>query len=388
MKKSFLHWTPAAGWGESRAEPAIARAEGDTLVIYFGNRQVLAEPEVHAGLVERHPGAVVVGCSTGGQIIDDDVTDQGAVAVVLRFGATRLRAATLSVNACGDSFLCGATLGLALKAPDLAGVFVLSDGLLVNGSRLAAGLSSAVGAHVKISGGLAGDGPDFRETLVAANAPPASGAVVAVGFYGEAVQLGHGSAGGWDVFGPPRRITGARDNLLISVDGQPALDLYERYLGAEDAAALPSSALLFPLLITNPDAPQDCLVRTVLGVDRQARTMTFAGDMPEGWTAQLMRGHFTRLTDAALRAARAAWRDDEAATEGDSVALLVSCIGRRLLLGQRIDDEVEAAQQGLPAGVGIMGFYSYGELAPHAETGQCQLHNQTMTITTIRERAA
>jgi len=382
MHCEHLNWTAISGWMSER--PADHRP---SLVMYFAARETMASHPLHEQLKERFPQARLIGCSTGGQIGTDDVSDAGGHAVAISFRDTRIQVASIDVGQCSDSFVCGATLGLQLAAPDLAGVFVLSDGLMVNGSRLAAGLSSAVGRGVAVSGGLAGDGAAFTETWVAADALPAPGKIVAVGFYGSAIQLGHGSAGGWDVFGPRRMITLSVDNVLHELDGQPALDLYERYLGPDEAALLPGSALLFPLMVRDPAAADRDVVRTVLAVDRTARTMTFAGDVPQGWTAQLMRGQFDRLTQAAMDAARMA-SPMAAEDAGDSLAILVSCIGRRLLMGQRINDEVDAAMRGLSRGTGMVGFYSYGEIAPHAASGVSQLHNQTMTVTTLRERAA
>jgi hypothetical protein len=203
--------------------------------------------------------------------------------------------------------------------------------------------------------------------------------VAAVGFYGDAIRIGHGSAGGWDEFGPHRRITRSQGNVLFELDSEPALDLYERYLG-EDSKGLPGTALLFPLRIHDPSRPDHDVVRTVLSVDRAARSMTFAGDMPQGWVGQLMRGNFDRLAAGAAKAARQACDGHNA-----QIALLVSCIGRRLLMGQHTMDEVEAAGAEIGAEVPRLGFYSYGEISPHSASGVCELHNQTMTVTTISE---
>jgi hypothetical protein len=201
------------------------------------------------------------------------------------------------------------------------------------------------------------------------------------------VRIGHGSAGGWDEFGPRRRITRATGNVLYELDGEPALDLYERYLGEEESKGLPGTALLFPLLIRDPDKPGEDVVRTILAIDRTARSMTFAGDVPEGWFAQLMRGNFDRLAAGAAEAARQA--RSGLGTNGDQhgLAVLVSCIGRRLLMGQHVIDEVEAAGIELGSRMSRVGFYSYGEISPHSASGICQLHNQTMTVTTITEAA-
>jgi len=275
-----------------------------------------------------------------------------------------------------------------LAAPGLVAIFVLSDGLNVNGSELVAGIGGAVGEQVTITGGLAGDGSEFQETLVAGDCAPRRHLVAAVGFYGPAIRFGHGNAGGWDEFGPRRQITRSAGNVLFELDGEPALDLYERYLGEDDAKGLPGSALLFPLRIFNGERPDHDIVRTVLAVDRAARSMTFAGDVPEGWTAQLMRGNFDRLAGGAAKAGRRAADTIGASGHGgDQIAILVSCIGRRLLMGQHTMDELEAAGAEIGLHVPRIGFYSYGEISPHLLSGVCQLHNQTMTVTTIAEAA-
>jgi len=211
-------------------------------------------------------------------------------------------------------------------------------------------------------------------------------AVAAIGFYGHAVRFSCGSGGGWDTFGVPRRVTRSSGRELFELDGKPALDLYERYLG-EEAEGLPGTALLYPLKIWDPVRPSHDVVRTILAVNRDMRSMTFAGDIPEGSKAQLMRGEFTGLAAGATAAARQAadgrsWR----AGAGGALALLVSCIGRRLLMGQRIEDEIQAVAEVLPAEVAQVGFYSYGEISPFRPTAHCELHNQTMTITTLSER--
>jgi hypothetical protein len=329
-----------------------------------------------------YPKAHIVGCSTGGQIQDDDVFDDAIAAVAVGFDATNLRLVSEPVTGPQASRDCGAALGRALAADDLAGVFVLSDGLNVNGSELVVGLTNAIGDAIPLTGGLAGDGAQFTTTLVGADDAPRSHRVAALGFYGSAIRIGHGSAGGWDVFGPRRRVTKSAGNVLFELDGEPALDLYERYLGEEESKGLPGTALLFPLRIYDPEHPDHDVVRTILAVDRDTRTMTFAGDVPQGWNAQFMRGNFDRLAAGAADAARQA---QPGVNGGGSLAILVSCIGRRLLMGQRVSDEVEAAGSILTSKAARVGFYSYGEISPHAASGTCELHNQTMTVTALHE---
>jgi hypothetical protein len=381
MRVSQIAWSQAAGW---RQTPPASAAD---LILYFGSRAGLTCGARFHELKEMFPAAAIIGCSTGGQIAASEVLDDEIAGVAMRFDTTKIRLAHDTVASADLSRGCGRALGAKLKGEGLAGVFVLSDGLHVNGSELVAGIIEQVGKDVSVTGGLAGDGAQFEKTLVGADCAPKSHAVAAVGFYGNAIRIGHGSAGGWDVFGPRRKITKSKGNVLFELDGEPALDLYERYLG-EEAKGLPGTGLLFPLQVQDPNHPEHLVVRTILGIDRDKRSMTFAGDVPEGWGGQLMRGTFTRLAEGSAEAARQAQEGLADGKDREGVAVLVSCIGRRLLMGQRTTDELEAAEAELGAQLSRLGFYSYGEISPHAASGICELHNQTMTVTTITEMAA
>jgi hypothetical protein len=374
-----LTWNESGGW-----QPSAGARSDAHLVLYFGTSDELGTEAWYGELRARYPHAHIVGCSSGGQIQHGGICETGIAAVAVRFAATPLRIATESVVDSSQSRAYGAALGHRLSDKDLAGVFVLSDGLNVNGSELVRGLLSVLGSAVRVSGGLAGDGARFAQTRVGADALPQPLTIAAIGFYGSAVRFSCGSGGGWDTFGVPRRVTRSSGNELFELEGKPALDLYERYLG-EEAEGLPGTALLYPLKIWDPERPSHDVVRTVLAVNREARSMIFAGDVPQGSKAQLMRGEFTRLAAGATEAAsQAAAKQSEGGAQG-GLALLVSCIGRRLLMGQRIEDEIQAVSEVLAADVSQLGFYSYGEIAPHSVSGVCELHNQTMTVTVISE---
>lgn len=379
MDIETLSWNRQSGWG-----PASRALDAD-LVLYFGDRDLLAEVGWFDEMRRRYPRAHLAGCSSATQISGDDLVEDAIAGVALRFSRARVGAVAVPIGHATESAACGAELGRRLNAPDLAGVLVLSDGLRVNGSDLTRGISSQIPAGVAVSGGLAADGARFERTIVGLDTQPIPGQVVAIGLYGSGIEFLTGSAGGWAAFGPRRAITGSSGNVLHTLDDEPALDLYERYLG-EDAADLPSSALLFPLKVFDPLSPEHSVVRTILSVDRAARTMTFAGDVPQGWVAQLMRGNVDRLTNGASDAAGQIVRNGKPLAT-NTLVLMVSCIGRRLLMGQRTIDEVEAVGAALGSQAVRLGFYAYGEICPHADSGRGEMHNQTMTITAIREAA-
>jgi hypothetical protein len=382
MQTEQLTWTESGGW-----QPSAGTTNDAHLVLYFGASDALRTDTWYRELRAMYPSAHIVGCSSGGQIQQTGFSETGIAAVAVRFAATRLRIATETVVDPSQSRAYGASMGRQLSDTDLVGVFVLSDGLNVNGSELVRGLLSELGSAVTVSGGLAGDGARFAQTRVGADALPQPLIIAAIGFYGSAMRFSCGSGGGWDTFGVPRRVTRSKGNELLELDGKPALDLYERYLG-DEADGLPGTGLLYPLKIWDPERPSHDLVRTVLAVNREARSMIFAGDVPEGSKAQLMRGEFTRLAAGATEAASQAAAQQADCGAPGGLALLVSCIGRRLLMGQRIEDEIRSVNEVLPAEVSQLGFYSYGEIAPHSISGVCDLHNQTMTITVISEVAA
>lgn len=354
-----------------------------TLALVFGPSSFLDSAEPLSELIGDYRESVVMGCSTAGEILGTQIFDDSVSAAIVRFDRTDLRMASARAQSANDSFAAGREVARQLNDPRLKGVLVLSDGLCVNGSELVRGLNSEVPASVVVTGGLAGDGDRFRRTWVLQGGRPQSGFVTAVGFYGDRIRIGHGSKGGWDRFGPERRVTKSKGNVLFELDGRPALQLYKEYLG-DRAAGLPATGLLFPLALRANETDAKSLVRTILAVNEQEQSLTFAGDIAEGALAQLMKANFDRLVQGASEAASST----TLSTDGDpsTLAIAISCVGRRLVLGGRTEEEIEATLDVLPKGTQQVGFYSYGELSPYA-SGTCDLHNQTMTLTTLSEAA-
>jgi hypothetical protein len=345
----------------------------------FGSRACLQQTQWQDDLAFAYPNAHWLGCSTAGEIYGTQVTDETLVATAIAFEDTGVHGKSLRLNEVRDSFEAGARLANSLPHESLVHVLVVSDGQNVNGSELVAGLTSNLPADVTVTGGLAGDGDRFQETLVLWDGPAEPNTVAAVGLYGDRIRVGFGSRGGWDAFGPERLITRSAGNKLYELDGQPALALYKKYLG-EHARDLPASGLLFPLSLRT--AGGESIVRTILGVDETEHSLLFAGDMPEGGYARLMKANFDRLIDGAVGAAQTS---SQALGKEAPLALLISCVGRKLVLKQRIEEEIEGVQEVLGQRTILAGFYSYGEISPFAPSARCELHNQTMTITTLTE---
>ena len=264
MKVSQIHWQDGQGW-----EATSESIEAPQLIFAFGGQ---TNPKVDAigELSKLYPKATIVGCSTAGEILADDVYDDTVVATCIQFDNTNFKVAKTGISESNqDSFHVGQKLAKQFEQEGLAGIFVLSDGLSVNGSELVKGLQEVLPKEITISGGLAGDGGKFEKTYTIYEGEYYTDCVIAVGFYGENVQLSHGTRGGWDNFGPVRRITASKGNILSEIDGEPALELYKKYLGEENSKNLPGSALLFPIVVYPEDNPEQKVVRTVLAVDQK-----------------------------------------------------------------------------------------------------------------------
>ena len=378
MRIRPMSWSKEAGW--EGPEPALADAQ---LVLIFGEGSALHHPGAIEWLRHQHPKALLFGCSTAGEIHGEKVLDDSITATAVHFASTGLHTASLRIGALEESRSVGKALAGEIPHDGLRHAFVLSDGLQVNGSELVRGLTEGLPEGVTVTGGLSGDGPRFGTTHVIGNRGVESGLVAILGLYGSRLTVGYGSLGGWDPFGPERLITRSAGNVLYELDGHSALMLYRRYLG-EHASELPASGLLFPLSlrVTEDSIP---VVRTILAIDEAEQSMTFAGDVPEGSYARLMKANFDRLVDGAVSAATASQRGNHG--QEPELAILISCVGRKLVLKQRIEEEVEGIRSVLGMRPVLTGFYSYGEISPFTPSARCELHNQTMTVTTLAEAA-
>lgn len=373
-------YTRANGWATLHP---VHLDSPHTLVLAFAAPELADDPRPFTELSAAFPQSVIAGCSTSGEIAGTTVSDMSISVAVARFEHSQLRRAFTSVSNAADSSAAGIRLAQQLAGEDLRAVFVLSDGLHVNGTPLVESLTRHLPQGVVIAGGLAGDGDRFERTWVLDREGPRGQGICAIGFYGARLHVGHGCEGGWSDFGPERLITRSEGNVLFELDGKPALELYKTYLG-ERAQGLPGTGLLFPLSVRRAgQAHGDPIVRTILGMDEAQQSLTFAGDMPQGAVARLMRANMDKLIDSAGKAASAAARD---APDGqDALVISVSCVGRRLVLGERTEEEVEIVEDCAPRHGAHVGFYSYGEISPLLPGAVSDLHNQTMTVTVFSE---
>lgn len=351
------------------------------LVLVFGNRFLLEDTNIYNEVKALFPDGHIVFGSTSGDITANEVSDESITITAIEFEKSHFEIKTSNLlNSEHDSFKTGEALVKQFNTDNLKLIFVVSEGSFVNGSQLTKGFNTALKNKIFVTGGLCGDGARFEKTLASYNENPKSGEIVAIGFYGDTFEASFSIHGGWSPFGPERIVTKSKANVLYELDGQPALDLYKKYLG-EKSKELPGAALLYPLNVKTENETHS-IVRTILNIDETDNSMILAGDIPEKSIVQLMMTNIDNIANASEMAAVQALTSRKKRPE---LAFLVSCIGRKLVLDQRVEEEIEEVVDVVGQQTQICGFYSYGEIAPFYGENNCKLHNQTMTITLISE---
>lgn len=351
------------------------------LVLVFGERVVLEASMPYAQLKQLYPNAQIVICSTAGQISNDTVEAENVIATAIAFEKTKIKVAEIDLLKNNSISALGGVVKKELLSEDLKSLLVISEGSYVNGSELVNELEKQTEFKIPIFGGLAGDNLKFERTLVGYNADGSEGKIVIIGFYGDAIHLGYGCEGGWSDFGPEREVSVAENNIVFKIGDRFALDLYKEYLG-KYANDLPGSALYFPLSMKENKHSLP-VVRTILSIDENRKSMTFAGNVPQGSFVRLMKGNVDKLIDASYNATMDSFSSH---SKKPKLALVVSCVGRKVVLGNRIEEEFESVKEASGNETLICGFYSYGEIAPVVDKDKtCELHNQTIAVLTIME---
>jgi hypothetical protein len=377
MTTEQLLWRKETGWS---SDPGKSINGDANLVFAFGGVDVITSTDVISELQCRYKNAQIILVSTAGEIHSNMVFDNSVSVTACQFDHTLVRVMKIDVNDHNGSYECGQYIQEQLISEGLGHILIFSDGISVNGDDLVRGVNENLPQGIIVTGGLAADAGRFTRTYVGANSVPAPDKIVAIGFFGNRLSVSHGSQGGWDVFGPAREVTKAEGNMLFELDGENALEVYKRYLGPR-ASELPGSALLFPLCILSESSDSQ-LVRTILNIDEETGSMKFAGNIPQGAKVQFMMANFDRLVDGAEKAAEQSARDDN---NNPDLVMMISCVGRKIVLDQRVEEEVEAVYAVYGDKPSYTGFYSNGEISPLDKSTGCSLHNQTMTITTYKE---
>lgn len=358
----------------------LLKAENPQLALLFGSRYTLEQSE--SSLVqfqEMYPDASIISISGAGNILGDTIIDNTIVANSIEFEHTKIQISHTTFKD-RDELEVADSLMANIDQENLKSLLLYSCSG-INLERVIQRLNSKLNNVIPISGGAAGDDMRFEKTIIGIGSDLSTERIVLIGLYGDKIHTQYGLHSGMDPFGPKRKITKCLGNIIFEIDHQPALDLYKDYLG-DKASELPASALHFPLNISSIGKEKP-VVRSVQTVDEKTGSLVLFGEVQEGMTVQLMKTYQDNVIVGGSKSAILAANR----FEGEAFALIVSCVGRRIVLGPLTEEELTEAKEVLGPNTIMSGFYSYSELSPCSENGRCLLHNQTITITTFFESA-
>jgi hypothetical protein len=327
----------------------------------------------------------LVGCSSYGEINSEEAVAGTATAMGLIFEGIAFE--TFAVEGGRDGFSVGKTLGEQVQAFAPTLLMVFPDGLRMNSTQFLLGLQSVLGREFPIIGGISADDGSFSQTYEYSDRRAFSWGAVAVALKGP-IEVVTAAKSGWVPIGTTRTCTKVEDgNVLLELDGKPALSFYKDYLGYR-ASEMPMVAVEFPIGVVGgvpgtqrmPDG-DILLMRAIKGVDEARQAIVFGGDVPEGAEIRMTRA----IKDDVIQGAIAATAQVKSQQEDPGVALIFNCMARKIVLGSRYKDELKEPMKQLGPGVPKIGFYTYGELSP--VQGVTMHHDETFTLALLRVKS-
>ena len=349
-----------------------------TLIIIFGNKDKEVVP-----IINNFPQSKIIGCSSGGEICKDFYTlNDSLVISVIQFEKSSLTTVTVDINNYDDSFSKGKEIFSALQDENLKGIITFAPGLTINGTKFVAGLSSTKGACT-ICGGLAGNS-DITETFIYSNKGKELDKAVAVGVYGEDVEVFSSAYSGVAPISLEREITLAKDNIVFEIDNMTAYEFYCKYL--PDSLEISqdnfnSLSFQFPLSIADNLNIDEDTVRTPIGLNITNGSIIFSGEFTTGDKVRLLRATTDRFIEGANKACRNLYSE---IGNRENLVIAVSCVGRRSVLRDYIDDEIVTMKNIVSHHGTLCGFYSFGEISDRTNNYSV-FHNQTMNLIGIVE---
>lgn len=372
--------------GREAARRAMEQLSGQAGILWAFSTISHDQRKLLEGIGSVAKGIPLVGCTTDGEISSAGLSTESVVILALTSDTVRFHTTAVPALSQG-SYEAGVKIGQAFAGKNCRYLQIFSDGLTGNAVKIIDGIKSVLGRQILIAGGTAGDGGRFARTFQYYDGEVLTDSITAVAFEGD-YSIGTGIGCGWFPVGTAKQVTKARDNIVYELDGQPALPIYEKFLGRY-ASQLPAVGVEYPLgLLDNHDdiaGDEYFLCRATMGVDHEQQFIRFAGDIPEGSMVKMTMGNENDLLKAAGKAARDALIDMRHHSEEiqPQAVFLYSCMARRIVLGSRTAEEIDEIRKITGEDVPIIGFYTYGEYGPAGKRKLSRFHNETVTISII-----
>lgn len=382
--------------GQEAASEAVTRHGGvpDILIVFgacrFDHRKLLAGIRSITGDIP------MVGGTTAGEISTSGFSKQSAVIMALSSPILDFTT-SIGLNMSKDEKACSVSLARKIRrkkaVKNAVSLLIFPNGMGGDGVKVIEGLHQVMGTNIEIIGGYLGDDERFENTFQYYNGKVYKDAIPALLISGEnGFETGIGVRSGFESIGNRFYCTDSENNIVKKFDEERALDLYREFLGEERSKRLPGICLEYPFGLIDEKvsiAGKDYFqLRCGLTVDREEGTITLAASIPKGSALTITTASRGEIINGAKLAALQA-REALKNTVPQAI-LMLSCVGRKLVLGRRTQEEVDAVKEILGEDVPIIGFYTYGEIGPidkmREELAITRFHNETVVLWVLGKR--
>lgn len=311
------------------------------------------------------PQAKIIGATTDGEILENEVSTDKIILSVTSFEKATLSVA-MQINE-DNTYECGVKIAKKLIQDDTKVLFLFLDGIHGNGEVFLNGVKS-ISNEITIAGGMAGDAGQFKNTYVLSNEGIIYKGAVGISVNSQNLHIKTSYSFNWQEIGKPLTITKAEANHVYEIDGKSPVEIYTQYLGIDIAELLPAKGVEFPLILERDGIK---IARAVLGKEDDG-SLIFAGNLRVGDKVHFGYGNSSMILKDSL-----CIKDNLSSINVESI-FVYSCMARRRFLEKSISLELTPLANIAPTS----GFFTYGEFF---KSNNCELLNQTMTVIAMSE---
>ncbi len=325
----------------------------------------------------------VFGATTAGEFIDEEIS-QGEIAIMLLdmnpdyFKLMFFEKKESSVKQ------LAALLGSEGKKSFTEPAFIIGVGYLSNsGEQIVDGIQEGTGSHPTIYGAMAGDDLLLSGPIVFTTQQSSVSGLVALIIDESKIDISGIATCGWKAVGTAKTITKSHENIIHTIDDQPALDMVMKFLGAEVQPVVGDEVVThtgsyYPLQMERENMPP--VMRTAMFANQKDRSLICAGNVPQGSKVRFSLPPDFDVIDRVVQDCKTL-RDQN--QESVDAIIMFSCISRYLALDMLISKEIERVSKVWDAP--LTGFFSYGEFGK-SKNGIYEYHNNTCCIVTLKEK--
>lgn len=375
-----LSFDAASGWSSSFPDIDSER----TLIVVFGECETQQQWKPIEELISNYPLSHIVGCSSNAVFHDGQLLRSALSVGIIQFRDSEIKTATSVIEGFDDCHEAGVRIAAQLNDADLKGVLLFSDGRTTDATAIVKGLQELLPPDVTIAGGLSGgiiaDGRVASWVLIDGRIAPMS--VCAVGLIGSTLEVVPATGGGWAPIGKECHTTRSHHRTLFELDGLPAADVYRECVRNSGVTTDDFPVVNYPIAVKT-EGLETQIVRDIYKIDDENKSLILASDIPENSVVRVMNCTDEEILDGVDEVVDRL-RNKTILPESNALSICVSCMGRKVVMGELTSEESRILYGRLGQGISQVGFYAFGEISTMSH-GAPHVHNQTITLILIRE---